>query len=159
MSKLEGRERTLRKMRAVPKEIRAAIKQAIAQGADEITDMQRRLVPVKSGKLRASIKQTWGDKPDFTTSAALDSGGAVAGDPDLTVWISVGGGDRTDGWYARFVEFGTGPHPQGGKFAGTKHPGTAAQPFFFPAWRLLGPKIKRRVVTATNRAIKRAAAK
>jgi len=35
---------------------------------------------------------------------------------------------------AGFVEFGTSPHINGGKFAGTSHPGTSPRPFMRPAW-------------------------
>lgn len=37
-------------------------------------------------------------------------------------------------FYAHFVEFGTAPHINKGKFAGTKHPGSAPHPFMRPAW-------------------------
>lgn len=37
-------------------------------------------------------------------------------------------------FYAHLVEFGSKPHINGGRFAGSKHPGTAAQPFIRPAW-------------------------
>ncbi|OJY34644.1 MAG: hypothetical protein BGP11_08490 [Rhodobacterales bacterium 65-51] len=36
--------------------------------------------------------------------------------------------------HAHLVEFGTAPHINGGKFAGSQHPGTAPQPFVRPAW-------------------------
>lgn len=43
-------------------------------------------------------------------------------------------GPVVQAFYARFVEFGTAPRINGGKFAGTQHPGTAPQPFMRPAW-------------------------
>lgn len=43
-------------------------------------------------------------------------------------------GPVVQAFYARFVEFGTAPRINGGRFAGTQHPGTAPQPFMRPAW-------------------------
>jgi HK97 gp10 family phage protein len=160
-TKVEGRARLLAKMRALPVEVRSAIKQALARGADEITDMQKRLAPVSAtgshgnppGALRDSITQTWGgDKARYSSLA----GTAGAGDPDLTVRISAGNSKVR---YAHLVEFGTSPHPQGGKFKGTEHPGTAAQPFFYPAYRALRKRVKSRISRATNQAAKKVAAK
>jgi HK97 gp10 family phage protein len=146
-------------MRALPAEVRSAIKQALAEGADEITDLQKRLAPVSAtgshgnppGALRDSIKQTWGGERERFSSL---SGVAGAGDPDLTVRISAGNSAVR---YAHLVEFGTRPHPQGGMFKGTDHPGTAAQPFFYPAYRALRRRVKSRISRATNKAAKKVA--
>lgn len=151
MSKIEGRARLLAKMAALPAEVRSAIKQALAEGADEITDMQRRLAPVKSGELRDSIKQTWGGGRERYSSLNATGG---AGDPDLTVRISAGNSKVR---YAHFVEFGTRPHVNGGKFAGTLHPGARAKPFFYPAYRALKRRVKSRITRATTKAAKKVA--
>lgn len=156
MSRVEKREQLLRKLAALPSAVRSAIKQSLAQGADEITAMQKRMAPVDTGGLQMSITQTWGARPK-QSSAGLVGGGAVAGDPDLTVWITAGGGGRDTGWYARFVEFGTKPHRQGGMFKGTFHPGTAAQPFFFPPYRALRKRVKSRITRTTTKAMKQVA--
>ena len=153
-SRIERREKMLAKLKALPAAVRSEIKQAMAQSADEITAMQKRLVPVRTGALRDSIKQTWGNKPGLS-SAGLAVGGAKGGDPDLTVWFTAGGG--RDGWYARFVEFGTSAHEAGGKFKGAMHPGTSARPFFYPAWRSLRKRTKSRLTRAANKAIKKIA--
>ena len=156
-SRIERREALLRKLSALPTQTRSAIRQALAEGADEIVGMQKRLVPVKTGKLRDSIKATFGDKP-AQSSAGLAGGGKVAGDPDLTVWITAGGGAKSTGWYARFVEFGTKPHVAGGKFAGAAHPGAKRQPFFFPAYRALRKRVRGRITRATTKAARAVAA-
>ena len=137
-SRIERREQMLAKLRKLPAAVRSEIKQAMAQSADEITAMQKRLVPVRTGALRDSIKQTWGNKPGLS-SAGLAVGGAKGGDPDLTVWFTAGG--ERDGWYARFVEFGT-----------------SAQPFFYPAWRASKRRAKARISRAITRAAKKVAA-
>ena len=55
----------------------------------------------------------------------------------------------------RFLEFGTAPHINAGKFAGSKHPGTAAQPHIFPIWRAMRRKAKRKIATAINKAVRK----
>ena len=154
-SKIERRDKMLAKLKALPAAVRSEIKQAMAQSADEIVAMQKRLVPVRTGALRDSIKQTWGNKPGLS-SAGLAGGGAQAGDPDLTVWITAGG--SREGWHARFVEFGTSAHVAGGKFAGATIPGAPAQPFFYPAWRANKRRVKARISRAITRAAKKVAA-
>jgi len=153
-TKMQNRERLLRKLAALSPATRSAIKQAIAQGADELVAAQKNLAPVKTGKLRDSIKQTWGDKPSGP-SGMLTAGGAVAGDPDLTVWITAG--DK-DAFYARWVEFGTAPHTNGGKFAGSENPGATRHPFFYSPYRALKRRIKSRITRATTKAAKAVAA-
>ena len=153
MAKLEGRDRLLRKMRALPDEVRSAIRQALAEGADEITDMQKRLVPVKSGALRNSIGSTFGKyKPANSNVRGVQAG--TSGDPDLTVTIHAG---DAKAFYASFVEFGTAPHTNQGRFAGTQHPGSRAQPFFYPAYRALRRRVKSRITRATTKAARKVA--
>lgn len=151
MSKMERRQRLLEKMAALPNEVRSAIKQALAEGADEITDMQRRLAPVKTGALRNSIVQTWGGKGPSYSSLSAQGG---AGDADLTVRITAGNSAVR---YAHLVEFGTRPHTLGGMFAGAQHPGTVAQPFFYPAYRALRRRVKGRITRATKAAARKVA--
>jgi HK97 gp10 family phage protein len=153
MSKIEGRARLLAKMKALPAEVRSAIKQALAEGADEITDMQKRLVPVKDGDLRNSIVQTWG--AGRVKYSSLNAAAGV-GDPDLTVRISAGNSKVR---YAHLVEFGTRPHVNGGKFAGSLHPGTRAQGFFYGPYRALRKRVKSRITRATTKAAKKVAGK
>ena len=149
MAKLSRRENLLRKMAAMPPAVRSAIKQALAQGADEITDDMKRLAPKKTGKLRESIRQTWGGVKVRYSSLAGTAG--EAGDPDLSVRISAGdSGVR----YAHLVEFGTAPHLNGGLLAGSRHPGTSPQPFFFPAYRANKRRVKSRISRATTKAVK-----
>lgn len=154
-SRIERRAQLLAKMRALPAEVRSAIKQALAEGADEITDMQKRLASVKSGDLRDSIGSTFGDyKPDNSNVRGVSVKGGVSGDPDLTVTIHAG---DEKAWYARLVEFGTPPHINGGKFAGSLHPGATAKPFFYPPYRALRRRVKSRITRATTKAAKKVA--
>lgn len=152
---MKNRARLLAKMKALAPAIRSAIKQAMAEGADEIVSEQKRLVPVRNGKLRDSIRQTWGDKPS-TSAGTLVAGGEMQGDPDLTVWITAG--DR-EAFYARYVEFGTAPHVNGGMFAGTQHPGATQQPFFYPVYRAKRRRVKSRIARAIRQAAREVARK
>lgn len=148
MTGISNRKRLLDKMAAMPGAVRSAIKQALAQGADEITGEMRRLAPKDSGALRDSITQTWGGGRQ--RYASLTGGGGALGDPDLTVTISAGNSGVR---YAHLVEFGTAPHLNGGLFAGSLHPGTAPKPFFYPAYRANRRRVKARISRATTRAV------
>lgn len=163
-TRVENRERLLKKLAAMPAAVRSAAKQALAQSADEMEGMMKRLAPVgpvsgqgrsiglKPGALRDSIVQSWGG--DKVAYSSLKTGN-LSGDPDLTVKISAG---NTRVRYAHLVEFGTAPHEAGGKFKGAQHPGTEAQPFFYTSYRALKKSAARRVNAAMRKAIKRIAA-
>ena len=152
-TRVENREKLLAKMAALPGSVRSAIKQALAESADELTAMQKRFAPKRTGALADSITQTWGGGK---VAHATLGGGGQAGDPDLTVRISAGN-KRVR--YAHLVEFGTAPHIVGGRFKGALHPGTNAKPFFFPPYRALRKRMKSRITRATNKAAKQVAAK
>lgn len=68
-----------------------------------------------------------------------------------TMTITIYAGDEK-AFYARWVEFGTAAHENGGRFQGTDHPGTVAQPFFFPAYRAH----KKTVIAGMRKAIRSA---
>jgi HK97 gp10 family phage protein len=147
---IDGRDRLLAKMAAIPAEVRKQMAAALNQGADEIVGLQKRLAPKRTGALAASIVATsGGSTPSYSTFKGKSAGGA--GDPDLSVRISAGNAKVR---YAHLVEFGTAPHINGGKFAGSQNPGARAQPFFFPAWRALKRKVKGRVTRATKAAVR-----
>lgn len=147
---VQGREALLAKLKAMAPEAKSAIKQALAESADEITDMQRRLVPARTGALRDSIGSTFGTYKPENSNVRGVSASSEGGDPDLTVTIHAG---NAKAWYAAFVEFGTAPHDIG---AG-HHPGAAARPYFFPAYRALKRRVKSRITRATTRAAKKVA--
>jgi len=171
VAKIQGLQALTAQMRRLPKETKSAIKQALAQSADELVAMQKRLAPVKSGKLRDSITQTWGgmDAPKYAAFRRKGKGrkSRLAGDPDLSVVISAGNSAVR---YAHLVEFGTAPHVIRAKNAkalgkdgrlGTvvNHPGVprGRYAFFFPAYRALRKKIKSRITRATKRAARNVA--
>lgn len=149
MSKVQGRERLLRKLATLPPKARELIGKALQEGGDVIARDAKSRVPKRTGHLLRSIKVVSGDyQPDNANVRGM-SAGLQRGDPKLTVRV-VAGSARA--WYARLVEFGTAPHIAGGKFKGARHPGARARPFFFPAYRAN----KRRVSTRVGKAIKQA---
>jgi HK97 gp10 family phage protein len=165
-SRILGADSLQKKLKRLPEETRTTIRQAIEQSASELVEMQKRLAPVKSGKLRDSIVATMGDGTTPKYAAFQKRGGgkrrssAVAGDPDLSVRVTAGNSGVR---YAHLVEFGTEPHEirakrakalgKNGQF-GTKveHPGASAHPFFYPAYRALKKRVKSRISRATNKA-------
>lgn len=151
-SKVIGLDRLKRKMRKLPEAVEAEIRPVMQQSAHEIVDFAKGLVPVESGTLRESIGWTWGDAPEGAmVLGQVQRGGA--GNMVITIYAG-----NDEAFYARFVEFGTAPHLNGGRFAGSDNPGTSAQPFFYPAYRAKRRLVRGRVSRAVNKAAKRVAA-
>ncbi len=148
-TKVQNVERLKRRLAAIPKAARAEIRKALEKGAQEIKTMARVMAPVKDGDLRESIDYTFGAFSPENSNVRGVSASDGLGDPDLSVTIHAG---DAKAFYAAFVEFGTAPHPQGGQFTGTQHPGTAPQPFFYPAYRLLKKRVKGRIGRAVRKA-------
>lgn len=151
-TKILGLDRLKRKLRQFPQAVEAEIKAAMETSANEIVALAKSLAPTDSGDLRNSIAWTYGEAP----KGAIVLGkvkARKAGNIKITVYA---GGP--DAYYARFIEFGTAPHINGGRFAGSANPGTAAQPFFYPAYRASRKRAKSRVTRAVNKAAKRIAA-
>lgn len=151
MAKIARRQALLKKLAALPSAVRSRVKQALAQSADEIVEAAKRLAPVDDGDLRRSIGSTFGAYKAENANVRGVSTGSEGGDPDLTVTIHAG---DAKAFYAAFVEFGTAPHLNGGRFAGTRHPGSAARPFFYPAYRANRRKVKARISRAMTKAVK-----
>lgn len=154
--KLVGREKALAKLAAIPQRVRPALRKAIEDAAGEVVEFQRRVVPVESGKLRASIRFVMGSFK--TAGSAQLRAGSVEGDPDLTATVVAG--DQA-GWYARLVEFGTAEHSlakganrSSGKLQdkGPHMRELKPRPFFYGPFRALRPKLKRRISAAVRKA-------
>lgn len=148
--------RLQRRLAAIPKQVKEAVRPAMEKSAAEIVALARSLCPVDDGKLRASIGWTWGAAPSGSMKLAAETSG------ELTITVYAG---NDEAFYARWVEFGTQAGSRGDRVADARrgggnytrkvyrdHPGTAAQPFFYPAFRLS----KKRVAARTKRAIGKA---
>lgn len=152
--KIENRDRLKRKLNALPNAVKAELRKALETSAQEITDLAKRFVPVKSGALKNSIGYTFGDyKPDANVRGVATGGGSGS---DLTVTIHAG---DAKAFYARFVEFGTAAHINQGEYKGTQNPGMRAEPFFYPAYRLGKKRAKGRLGRAYNTAARKVAGK
>lgn len=147
--KIAGRAKWLAKLERMPKEIKKEARVALATGADEMVELAKSFVPVRTGKLRDSITWRYGEAEKIAYSQGLGA------NHELAVVISAGNkGAR----HAHLVEFGTTPHTNKGKFKGASHPGTAASPYFYPSYRLLKRRMKSRVTRSINKAIKKVVA-
>ena len=131
-------EAVKRQIAQIPGKVSAEVKKAQDQNADEMVDLAKSLAPKRTGALAASIRA----QP-----------GATALSTEVVA----------DKFYARFVEFGTRGATEGDtvqdasgrtRKAGRTHPGTKAQPFFYPAYRALKKRMKGRATGAANKAIK-----
>lgn len=144
---LKGLPQLKAKLQRLRDETAKDVAPTLGLAADKVVDMMKRLVPVDSGDLRDSIGWTFGSAPEGSLKIASARSGV------LTVTIFAG---SEKVFWARFIEFGTRSHAQGGQFAGTEHPGTAAQPFFFVSYRALRKEVKRMLRKAINDAVKKA---
>lgn len=131
----DGLIRFQKRMAAIPKEVRAAIKPALLKSGAELQAAMRRLAETSrdTGALIDSITVTG---PGETTPPYSQPGGSKVV-PENAVAVTVG---NTDVRYPHLVEYGT-----------TK---AHAQPFFWPAFRLYRKRITRRINRAINKAIK-----
>ncbi|MBD3785635.1 MAG: HK97 gp10 family phage protein [Sphingomonadales bacterium] len=149
-------------MRVIPSLIMAEVRPVMEASAQELVDLMKTLVPVEDGNLRDSIGWAWGNAPKG--SIALDS---IEARKNAENRIVIFAGNEL-AYYARFVEFGTSPHSvseradlsasakSGSEQDGIMHPGSAAHPFFWPAYRALKAKIRRRITAAVRSGIKKA---
>lgn len=164
--KVSNVDRLKKKIAAMPKAIRDDLRTALGQGADEIVSLAKSFAPTDSGDLRDSIDHSFGLY--LPANANVRGVGIGGGGHDLAVTIHAGD-ERA--YYAGWVEFGTAPHSVakgggtvGGRVkarfgGGTPHPGAAAHPFFYPAYRLGKRRARSRITRAMNKAIKRVAGK
>lgn len=169
---MEGLDRLNAKLRRIPDAMREELRAAIAAGAADIVTAQKRLAPVKSGKLRDSIQFVFGDQEQVKyASLKFGAAGRQKGDPYLTAIISAGNSAMRN---AHNVEFGAPAHkikpkkPRGrlvieGRVLppgyAVDHPGAPAQPFFYPAFRANKRRVKSRITRAITKAAKKAAGK
>jgi HK97 gp10 family phage protein len=125
--------RLQRRLEAIPQEVRKAVLPALAKSGEELAGMMRTLAPEDEGDLKASIAVTL---PGASTPAYSQPGGArVAGELEVLV---TAGNDAVR--YPHLQEYGTARHE--------------AQPFFWPAVRLLQKRLKGRTKRAVAKAVR-----
>lgn len=162
---MKGADRFLAKLALIPERLKDAVRAEMELQAEQIVQFMRRLAPVRSGALRASIGWTWDALPKGTFAVATaEVPGGVSGRETLRLTIYAGGkGPGGDAFYARYVEFGTRPHALARNASverghrqdqGDWHPGARAQPFFYPAFRAAKGQFRNRVQRALRKALK-----
>ena len=152
-SSIRGLVALERKLNRLPQVALDEMRAAMAESADEIVAMAKSLVSVDDGELRDSIGWTWGKVPKGALTLGKVARSQIGGGLTATVYAG-----NSKAYYARWVEFGTAQHVNGGLFAGSEHPGTQARPFFYPAFRANRKSAKRRIRAAQRLAAKQVAA-
>ena len=133
---VQGLDELNRRWGAVPDRVREAVREAMEKAADSVVADMRKIAPKgESGDLARSINWTWGDAPAGSLVIGTATGGRSYGSMVITFYA--GGGDA---FYARFQEFGTVK--------------MAAQPFFFPVWRVWRRRVRSRISRAVTKAMK-----
>jgi HK97 gp10 family phage protein len=124
-----------KRMRAIPEAARKAVAPAVMQSAYDIADIMEGLAPEDEGDLIGSIAVTG---PGQATPPYSQPGGSMVV-PENTAAITVGNSDVR---YPHLQEFGTTHH--------------AAQPFFWPGFRMGRKRALDRIKRAIGKAIKEA---
>lgn len=126
-----------RRMRAIPEAARLAVAPALVRAGDDVADAIRALAPVEDGDLRASVAVTG---PGQATPPYSQPGGAAVV-PENAVAVTVGN-DAVR--YAHLQEYGTA--------------NAAAQPYFWPGFRMARKAAAAKVKAAIGRAVRKARA-
>lgn len=155
-----GIGRLKRRLAAIPENVKEAVQPALLKQAEQMATTMRQLVPVDHGELKESITVT----PAGQRTPAYSQPGGSMTVPENAAAITVGNEDVR---YGHLVEYGTNPHDVSkgaGTFrgrvrralgGGTQHPGSPAQPYFWPSVRLHNKKSKQAIKRAINRAVKK----
>jgi HK97 gp10 family phage protein len=126
-------EKLRRRLAAIPKSVKRTVEPALASAGRDLSARMQLLAPVDSGELRDSIAVTL---PGQSTPPYSQPGGSrVAG--ELEVLVTVGNEEVR---YPHLVEYGTAD--------------VAAQPFFWPAFRLSRKRLTSRIKRAIRKAVK-----
>lgn len=145
----DGLARFQRRMEAIPRAARQAVKPALVKAAEDVAHLQRALAPEKTGKLKDSIHVTG---PGEATPAYSQPGGSMVA-PANAALITVG---NTDVRYAHLVEYGhSNGFVKGGKQGGRGQV-VPPNPFFWPGFRLGQKKASAAIKRAIRKAIKEA---
>lgn len=149
-----GLERLKKKLKALPPAVKVLIAAAMESSANDIVRQMKGLASrfTDSGDLQMSIGWTWGKAPKGALTVGTLQGSGDASDLLLTIYAG-----NAKAFYARWVEFGTATHVNGGEFPGTINPGAHAQPFFFVAYRANRKSARAKISRAINKAAKQVA--
>lgn len=125
--------RLTRKLEAIPEAVRQAVAPALEKSGNELVGTMRHLAPEDTGALAASITMT----PGGSSTPAYSQPGGSQVVPVGAVAITAG---NVDVRYPHLVEYGTAE--------------AAAQPYFWPAYRLLRKRSGNRIKRALGKAVR-----
>lgn len=146
----KGLDNLKRKLIMLKEDTAGYVRPALEAGAADVVAQAKRWAADDTGALRDSIGYTFGAAP----KGSLTIASAKVGDLRVTIFA---GNEKA--YYARWVEFGTAPRVNGGRFQGTQHPGTRPQPFFFPAYRAHKKRIQAALRKSIRDAVRKVAVK
>ena len=128
-------ERLQKRLKAIPKAVRDAVQPALRASGQELVDAMKALAEPsrKTGELIDSITYTTAGN---TTPPYSEPGGSRVV-PENAVAVTAG---NTKVRYPHFVEYGTSK--------------MAAEPFFWPAYRLLKKKLSARIKRSASKAVR-----
>lgn len=126
-------DRLKRRLEAIPANVKEAVRPALQKSADELADRMRSLAPVDQGDLRDSIAVTLG--PGRTPPYSQPGGSKELLENAAAVTVG-----NSAVRYPHLVEYGTNKAP--------------AQPYFWPAYRLLRRKLQNRLKRRISKAVR-----
>lgn len=159
---------------------KATARRALKKAGEPVAVAMRSRAPVDDGVLARSIAVSTKIKGEAGKAAYAKTMRATAGNKAMAVKamrdarrsakstmppVMMFVGPSSPAYHAHLVEFGTAPHINGGRFAGSQHPGTSPQPFARPAWDatsgtaldLIGDTLREEIMKAAARQAKRRA--
>ncbi len=153
---------------------KSVARRALKVAGQPVADGMRSRAPVDDGVLRDSVlvstkikgeagkaayaqtmRRTSGNKAMAVKSMRDARREAKGSNPPVMMFV----GPSTKAYHVHFIEFGTKPHINAGLFAGSKHPGTAPQPFIRPAWDATSGTALDLIAEAMGQEIMKAAAR
>lgn len=134
----DGKRRLSKKLSAIPKEVRRALRAQNGANAEELVQTMKGFSPDgETGALASSVKTK-----DVSNSRQIAERVSAGGQPTTKAIRDSEKGTSPDYDYALAQEFGTEKAP--------------AHPFFWPAWRLKRRKFKTRMSRAAKKAVQEA---
>lgn len=125
--------RLRRRLQAIPQAVKEAVRPALEKSGTELVARMQALAPEDTGALKDSIAATM---PGQSTPPYSQPGGSRVA-AENQVLVTAGDAEVR---YPHLVEYGTAQ--------------AAAQPFFWPAYRLTKQRIKNRLKRAARKAVR-----
>lgn len=147
-ARVRNKDRLFAKLKQLAPDAARELGEEALKSGQEMVDIARGYAPFDEGDLIESIVVT----PGGQQTPAYSQPGGSQRVPEHAALVTAGNSKVR---YPHLVEYGTRPHINAGIFPGTAHPGTVAQPFFWPAFRLMRKRFKSRMTRRLNKALKK----